>query len=133
MKTRKILRILLLVGIMIAVSFNAEAQFGNFGKKLKNKVEKTVKESADKTTDKAKDNATDAVGGKLSESTGVGSHSYSGWKSAIGTFPEFAMTCKASAEAQPAAPQPGAAPILPGYTKSFGDIPAPYGNLSDKR
>src|SRR5574344_2433996 len=132
MKTRKILRILLLVVIMIAVSFNAEAQFGNFGKKLKNKVEKTVKESADKTTDKAKDNATDAVGGKLSESTGVGSNSYSGWKSDIGTFPDFDKTFKASAEAKAADPKADDATILPGYTKSIGDIHALYENLSDK-
>jgi hypothetical protein len=70
MKTIKNLRILLLAGIMLAVSFNADAQFGNFGKKLKKIVmksdlgifpdfNKTFKASAEaKSADPKADDAT---------------------------------------------------------------------------
>lgn len=146
MKTKRILNIVLLLGMMLSVSFSANAQLGNLGKKLKNKVEKSVnstatdKKEAVKTDTKAADvAASEKTTEKTTENTqqkkdeSVNGSPYSGMKTDLGTIPDFEKKFVASPEAKAEDPKAADPTILQGYTKSIGDIHALYENLSDKK
>lgn len=140
MRTRRIFRVVLLTGMMLAVSVNAGAQFGNLGnklkKKVKEKVEKTTEDVQDKAREKSKQKVANTVAATVGDEAagmmGLESDSYSGWKSDIGTFPAFDKKFTASAAAKAADPKAADPTVLPGYTKSIGEIHALYENLGDK-